>query len=61
MSIQLGQASCSRWPLPSCILPEFADTDGDDGVEVAETSDDDDKHNVRDLNNLRPRKHYLPL
>ena len=43
------------------ILPEPTDTDGDDGEEVSETSDDDDKHNVRDLNNLRPRQHYLHL
>ena len=41
------------------VLPESAPTDRDDGEEVAETSDDDDKHDVRDLNNLRPRQHYL--
>ena len=43
------------------MLRKSAHADGDDGEEVAETSDDDDKHNVRDLNNLRPQQHYLHL
>ena len=40
-------------------VPGAAHTDGDDGEEVAETSDD--KHNVRDFSNLRPRQHSLHL
>ena len=43
------------------VLPESAHTDGDDGEEVAETSDDNYKHNVHDLQNLQPRKHCLHL
>ena len=31
------------------ILPDSANTDGDDGVEVAEASDDNDEDTVRDL------------
>ena len=42
-----------------CVLPESADTDGDDGVEIAKASDGNDKENVHDLNNFRPRQHYL--
>ena len=34
------------------ILPESANTDGDDGVEVAQTSNGNDEDNVNDLNNL---------
>ena len=43
------------------VLPESAHTDGDDGEEVAETSDSNYKYNVHDLQNLQPRKHCLHL
>ena len=43
------------------MLPKSAHADGDDGEEVAETSDENDKYKVGDFSNLRPRKHYLHL